>query len=154
MLTRKIGDFRHARKNKVNFKNKSISVFTRKPSQFLPPQNQVKFDPDAEVESISIPTLKISQFCMPPDTNTKLISIQTLNRVISDPCTKQVNSDPYTEIKSTSTPNTEITSSSTTHITTKSSPMPTLKPCHFRAVLHCVLSLPVHVLTIQQQEYV
>ena len=45
--------------------------------------------------SISIPTLEITQFCMPPDTKTKVISIQSLNQVIFDPHTKQVNYDPY-----------------------------------------------------------
>ena len=70
---------------------------------------------------------------MPPDTKTKLISIQTLNLVISIPAQKQVNSDPYTEIKSTPIPHTKFKSVSTTHTTTKLISMPALEPCHFRA---------------------
>ena len=82
----------------------SISVLTLTPGQYLSPtQNQGNSDPNTEIKSISITTLKTSQFCMPPDTKTKLISIQTLNQVIFDPHTKpgqlwsqhwnQVNSD-------------------------------------------------------------
>ena len=57
-------------------KNKSISVLTLKPSQFLSPtQDQVNFDPKTEVKSILIPALKTSQFWMPPDSKTKFISI-------------------------------------------------------------------------------
>ena len=67
----------------------SISVLTLKPNRFLSPtQNQVNFDPNTEVKSISIPTLKTRQFYMPHDTKTKLIFIQTLNQVIFDPHTK------------------------------------------------------------------
>ena len=109
MLTLKTSNVPPAHKNKVNFdprtKNMSISVLTLKPSQFQPPgQNQVNCDPNTEVKSISIPNLKNKSICMPPDTKTKLISIQTLNQVTFDPPTKlgqllslhqnQVNSDP------------------------------------------------------------
>ena len=55
------------------------------------------------------------------------------------------------KIKSTPIPHTELTSISTTHTTNESISMPTLKPCHFRAVLLCVLFIPVQVLVIQQQ---
>ena len=147
-------NFRPAHKNKVNFdprtKNKLISVLTLKPSQLLSPtQNKFKTDPHTEVMSISIPTLKTSQFGVPPNTKIKIFLIQTL-QVIFGSHTKpsqfwslhcnQVNSDPHAD----------ITSISTTH-TTKSISMPTLKPCHFRAVLLCVLYIPVHVLVKQQQ---
>ena len=151
----KTSNFRPVHKNKVNFdprtKNMSIWVLTLKQSQFLSPtQNEFSFDPNTEVVSFSILTLKTSQSAVAPNTKIKIISIQTLNHVIFDSHTKpsqfwslhwdQVNSDPHTE----------ITSISTTH-TTKSISMPTLKPCHFRAVLLCVLYVPVHVLVIQQQ---
>ena len=45
---------------------------------------------------------------------------------------------PFTEIKSTPIPHTEIAFISTTHTKTKSILMPTLKPCNFRAgcVIH------------------
>ena len=89
---------------------------------------------------------------MPAYTKTKLISIQTLNQVIFDLHTKPSQYDAYTEIKSTPIPRTEITSIST-H-TTKSTSMPTLKPWHFRAVLLCVLYIPLHVLVIQPRQYV
>ena len=133
----------------VNFdprtENKSMSVLTPKPSQSLPHHKN---------KSISIPTLKTSQSCMPPDTKTKLISIQSLTKSFSTLTQNQANYDPYTEIKSTPIPHTEITSISTIHTTNKSISMPILKPCHFRAVLLCVLYIPVHVLVIQQQQYV
>ena len=92
VFTLKTSNFQSAHKNKVNFdphKNQSISVLTLKPSQFLSPtQSQVNFDPNAEVKPISIPTLKTTQLCTPPDTKIKLISIQTPNQVIFDPHTK------------------------------------------------------------------
>ena len=70
-------------------KNMSVSILTLKPSQFISPtQNQVNFGPNIEIKSISMPTLKTSQFSMSPDTKTKQISIQTLNQVIFDPHTK------------------------------------------------------------------
>ena len=78
---------------------------------------------------------------MLPNTKTKSILIQTLNQVIFDPTQNQVNSDPYTEIKSFPT----------THTTTKSFSMSTLKSCHFRPMLLCVLYILVHVPVIQQQ---
>ena len=122
----------------VNFdprtENKSMSVLTPKPSQFLPYHKN---------KSISIPTLKTSQSCMPPDTKTKLISIQTLNQVIFDPHTKpsqfwsllwnQVNSD---------TPRWNHVYFDHPH--TKSISMSLLKPCLFRAVLLCVLYISAY----------
>ena len=83
----------------------SILVLTLKPSQLISStQNQVNFDPNADVRSISIPALNVGHLSIPPDTNTKLISIQTLNQVIFDLHTKasrfwsphwnEVNSDP------------------------------------------------------------
>ena len=83
----------------------SVFVLTLKPSQVISSaQNQVNFDPNAEVRSISIPALNVGHFSISPDTKTKLISIQTLKQVIFDPRTKpshfwslhwnQVNSDP------------------------------------------------------------
>ena len=123
----------------VNFdprtENKSMSVLTPKPSQFLPHHKN---------KSISIPTLKTSQSCMPPDTKTKLISIQSLTKSFSTLTQNQANYDPYTEIKSTPIPHTEITSISTAHTTTKSISMPTPKTCHFRAVWHCLYTPYVH----------
>ena len=70
-------------KNGPHTKTESIYIPHTKPSEFRPEHwSQVNFDPrskTAEVKSVSIPTLKRSQFCMPPDTKTKLISIHTLN---------------------------------------------------------------------------
>ena len=98
---------------------------------------------------------------MTPDTKTKLTLIQTRNQAISEPHTKQsqfrslhskrVNSDPYTQNESIPIPHTEISSISTTHTTHKSISMSTLKPCHFRPVLFCVLHTWAHVPVIQQQ---
>ena len=48
-----------------------------------------------------------------------------------------------TVIKSTPIPHTDITATSTTYTTTKSISMPTLKSCHFRVVLLCVVYIPV-----------
>jgi len=54
----------------------SSSVLILKPRQSVShTPNQVHFDPNAEVKSISMPTLKTSEVGMPPDTNAKLISI-------------------------------------------------------------------------------
>ena len=50
---------------------------------------------------------------------------------LNRPYNNQVNSDPYTEIKSNSISRTEIKWISTTHRTTKLSSMPPLKPSHF-----------------------
>ena len=83
----------------------SVFVLTLKPSQVISSaQNQVNFDPNAEVRSISIPALNVGHFSISPDTKTKLISIQTLKQVIFDLHTKacqfwspywnEVNSDP------------------------------------------------------------
>ena len=56
-----------------------------------------------EIKSIPIPTLVSSQFRC-PDTKTKLISIHPLQTShVRPPHINQVNSDPYTEIKSIST---------------------------------------------------
>ena len=175
VLPLKTSNFRPAHKTSsilTRTKHMLTSILTPKPTQLLSPaQNQVNFEPntgvksisistlitsqfpmplDTKTKSISISTLKTSQFCMPLDTKIKLISTQTLNQVVFDPQTKpsqfwslhwnQVNSDPPHK----------ITSISTTHTTTNSISMPTLKPCHFRAVLLCVLYIPVHVLVIQQ----
>ena len=127
------------------------TVLTLKSSQFkIPTLNNVKFDPNAGVKSISIPALKTCQLCMPPDTKTKLTSIKVLNQVIFDPHTNQVNDDPCTEMRSTPIPHYEITSMSTTRTTTPIS-MPTLKPWYFRAVLLCGVFTPAHVFVIQQQ---
>ena len=143
MLTLKTCNFGPAHENKVNFdprtKHMSISVLTLKPSQLLSlTQSQVNFDPNTEVKIILIPSLKTSQFGMAPDTKTKLISSQNLEHVCFDPHTNQVKYDPYTEIRSTPIPTTEIMSILTTH-TTESISMPTIKPYHFRALLLCVL---------------
>ena len=68
---------------------KSISTTHIKLVKFdLPHKNQVYFDPNTGVESISIPALKTSQFCMPSDGKNKLITIQTLNQVVFDPYPK------------------------------------------------------------------
>ena len=74
------------------------------------------------MKSISISVLNSRRFwCL--DTKTKLISIQTLNPShFRPPLKKQVNYDPYTEIKSFLT----------THTKRKSSSMLTLKPRDFR----------------------
>ena len=93
----------------VYTKTRSILIPAQKTSQFRSSHlNQVNFyrvnfDPNTEVKSISI-TIKTSQFCVPPDTKTELISIHTLNQVVFDLHTKasqlwsihcnQVNSDP------------------------------------------------------------
>ena len=73
----------------------SISVLTLKASQLLSPtQRQVIFDPNTEVNSIWIPSLKTCQFSIPPDMKTKLASIQTPKQVSFDPPTNQVKYDP------------------------------------------------------------
>ena len=66
-------DFDHPYKTKStdpHIKNKSFLARPQKPS---PPHNQAKFDPNPEIKSISIPTLKFRQ-CRCPDTKTKSIS--------------------------------------------------------------------------------
>ena len=89
----------------IHIKTKSISMLIIKPSDLRPAhknhvnvdhphKSQVNFDPNTDVKSIS----------MPPDTKTKLISIQTQSQAIFDPHTKpsqylslhwnQGNSDP------------------------------------------------------------
>ena len=84
--------FSTAHKNKANFDarttNVSISVLTPNQVHFYPP-NKTKFisTQNAEVKSIAIPTLKTSQFCMPPGPKTKIISIPTLNQGFFDPHT-------------------------------------------------------------------
>ena len=109
MLTLETTKFRSAHKNIPGsqfwppHKNKSISVLTLNPCQFLSPtQNQANFDPSTDVKSISIPTPKSSNFCMPPYTKTKFISIQTVNQVIFDPHTKtsQLRSLHWNQVKS------------------------------------------------------
>ena len=111
---------------------KSQSITTPKPSQFrsaqstwLPPQNQVHFNPKTKTMSNSIhhtkiklistwilklshsdPPSKIKSIMMPRH-KTKSISIQK-------PHENQPNSDPDTEIKPSSIPHTEIKSISTT----------------------------------------
>ena len=81
---------------------------------FDPPHEiQVKFDPNTDVKSISIPTLKTNPIPIRPHRKTKLVSIQTLNQVIFDPDT--INSVPYTEIMSFPILYTDTTSVSTAH---------------------------------------
>ena len=85
------------------------------------------------------------------DTKTKSILTQAHNQVIFDSHTKpsqfrnlhwnQVNSDPPHRNQVFST----------THTTTKSILMSTLKPCHFLPVSFCVLYVQGHVPVIQQQ---
>ena len=80
MLTLKPSNFRPAHRSRANFdsriKSMSSSVLILKPRQSVShTPNQVHFDPNAEVKSISMPTLKTSEVGMPPDTNAKLISI-------------------------------------------------------------------------------
>ena len=150
-------------------KNKYFSTCAEKQGQFWPPHKKhLIFDPHTKTKSIYIPpqnqvwtpTLKSRQFRSPhykqvifayPDTNTKFSSIQTQHKLFSTSTPNQVSYDPYTEIRSTSIPHSEITSISTTHTTIKSMSMPTLTPCHFRAVLLRVLHIPEHVFVIQQQ---
>ena len=59
MLTLKISNFRRAHKDKVKFdprtENKLISVLTLKPSQFLPTQKQVNFDPHSKQVNLACP---------------------------------------------------------------------------------------------------
>ena len=72
----------------VHTKNKWFSPLVLKPSQFRPPTQQPnQFHPYTEVKSISIPTIKSSQFWrrdtisqlnFDPHTETKPISIPTL----------------------------------------------------------------------------
>ena len=116
-----------------------------------PTQNQVNFDPNSEVKSISIPTLKQVNFACPRHENQVSFDPDSKPCNFRPPHKNQVNYNPYTEIESTPILRTEITSTSTTHTTTKSISMPTLKPCYFQAVLLYVLYVPVHVLVIQQQ---
>ena len=98
-LTQKQGQFWLPHKKRVN------CVLTLKPSQVIfHTQNQFNFHPNVEVMSISIPTLKTSQFSVPTHAKAILVSIQTLNQVKLDPHTKPsqswplhlnpVNSDP------------------------------------------------------------
>ena len=92
MLTLKPSIFQHAHKSEVNFdpgqKKVNFGPRTKTMSSYIAQTKLVNFDPSTEVKSIMIPTVKTSQFRMPPDTSTKLISIQTLNQVIFDPHTK------------------------------------------------------------------
>ena len=113
-------------------KTASISIHTLKPN-YIRPKNRNKINFDAH------------------HTETKLISIQILNQVIFDSTQRQINSDPYTWIKSVPIPHTEIKFISTTHTTTKSVSMSILKPCHFSARVIFVLYIRVHVPVIQQR---
>ena len=108
----------------LHTKNKSVSIRTQKLRQFrLPHNQQVNFDPHTKTNSISIPRTKAKiirpqhlcqvnydshyknkSISIPSDAKNKLILIHTLNQIIFDPLTRPVNSDPYTEIKSTPTP--------------------------------------------------
>ena len=73
-----------------------------------PPKNQVKFNPNTEIKSITIPNLKSSQLRR-ADTKNKWISTHTLKPShFGSPHINQVNSHPYTEIKSISILYTEI----------------------------------------------
>ena len=152
MLTLKTRNVRPAHKNKAKVephtKNVSISVLTLKPSQFMSPtQNQVNFDPKTEVKSVSIPTLRTKILQAP--WHEKHFNFDP-DYVLFDPPTKpsQLWSVHWNQVNSD--PQYWITSISTTHTTTKSISMPTPKPCHFRAVLLFVLYIRVHVLVIQQ----
>ena len=140
-------------------------------SIFTPHKKQVKFDDHTKTKSpyvprnkklvIFVPNAEVKSMCK----NCSILhALRHGNRVHSDPDSKPNHFRPphknnpimIPALKSSQfrSPHTELTAISTTHTTTKSIAVPILKPCHFRAVLHCVLSLPVHVLTIQQQEYV
>ena len=144
MLTLKPIDCRPAYQKPVNFDRPHKNQINRSPHEkviFGPRKKQVNFDPHtktkwisiphaktknfdliAEIKSISIPTLIPSPFRC-PDTKTGLISIQTLKTSnFGLPHKNQRNFDAYTEIKSVST----------THTTTKSISMLTLKPRDFR----------------------
>ena len=92
----------------------SQSILTLRTRNFRPAnKKQINFDPFLKTKQFSADT-----FSIPPDTKTKLISIQILNKVIFNPPTKPsqfwslrwnlVNSDPHTEIKSVSTTHTTM----------------------------------------------
>ena len=89
--------------NQVNF-----YAVTTKRSYFRSLSPSI-FRPHTETKSVSIPTLKSSQFRSP--TLTKSSSIQTQRPSdFRPPHKNKVNSDPYTEIKSSSIPHYEIKS--------------------------------------------
>ena len=124
MLTLKASNFRPAHKTRF------ILTPARKTCYLWSSDyNQVNFYSLHKTKLNWIPTLKPSQFRSP---------LYKQANLACPPTRKPCNCDLYTKTKSTPTPHTEITSIATTHTTTKSISMPTVKPCHSRAVLLCV----------------
>ena len=139
MLTLETNNFRPSHKNKVEFEprttNKSISIPTLKSSH-------------------SIPTPRTSQLCMPPDTKIKSIFFGPDSKTSHCRPPHETNSNLISTLKSTQLRSPALKS--------RRLGLPTQQPSkfrcqhwnhvsHFRAVLLCMLYIPVHALVIQQQ---
>ena len=92
MLTLKTINFQSVHKNKVNFypaqKQVNFGSYTKMKSIYIPRKIQSQFRPQHWSSVNFDPPSINSQFCMPPDTKTKCISIQIPNQVIFDPHTQ------------------------------------------------------------------